>query len=135
MAKLPQLQYNHLSSRLVSVLTSAMPQADRISFKDFVIALAVFAPDARRDTKLRFAFKAFDVDGDSLLGRSDLMELLRCLTPTGGSAQAMTQETMDMVVDKAMQEVDMDGDGALSYDEFVKAIAGSDFHSKLSLDL
>ena len=41
----------------------------------------------------------------------------------------------DMNNDGVPDIPDQDGDGAISYEEFQKAVDGSDFHSKLSLDM
>jgi len=136
LGKLPQLQFNQLRDRLLTLLASEKAnKGQRISFKEFCISLSVFAPEARRDTKLKFAFKAFDVDGDGQLGRSDMLELVRCMTPPGGTPQALKQTVLEAIVDKTLEEADQDGDGALSYDEFLKTVQGSDFHAKLSIDL
>ena len=132
--ELPQLKHNPLSSRMVEVLLDQVP-SDRMSFRDFVLSLAVFAPDERREAKLKFAFKVYDLDNDNVLGRGDLVGLLRALTPVGGSRQVMNSDELDTVVDNVLEEADQDGDGAISYEEFQKAVDGSDFHSKLSLDM
>merc|ERR1719424_2197902 len=57
--------------------------SDNLSFKDFALALSVFAPDAPYEQKLKLAFDMFDFDGDKAIGRSDLEALLRALLPEG----------------------------------------------------
>eukprot|EP00962_Isochrysis_galbana_P032376 scaffold10623_cov139-Isochrysis_galbana.AAC.9 len=136
MGELPQLKYNVIGPQLLSVVVSdKAKKGQRITFKEFILSLAVFAPEARRETKLKFGFKAFDTDNDSALGRLDLMRLVRCLTPPEGLPNALEQKTLETVVEQILVEADLDGDGSLTYDEFVKVVEGTDFYSKLSLNL
>lgn len=136
MGGMSQLKYNALGPRLLSVIVpDKAKQGQRLTFKDFILSLAVFAPGARRETKLRFGFKAFDTDNDGALGRVDLMRLVRSLTPPEGSAHALEEKTLEMVVEQILVEADVGGDGSLTYDEFVKVVEATDFYSKLSLNL
>lgn len=136
MGGLPQLRFNAIGPRLLSVVASdKAKQGQRITFKEFILSLAVFAPEARRETKLKFGFKAFDFDNDGAIGRVDLMKLVRCLTPPEGTAHALEPKALLNIVEQILVEADADGDGALTYDEFVKVVEGTDFYSKLSLHL
>jgi Ca2+-binding EF-hand superfamily protein len=133
MGDLPQLKYNAIGPQLLSVVVSdKAKKGQRITFKEFILSLAVFAPEARRETKLKFGFKAFDTDNDSALGRADLMRLVRCLTPPEGSPHCLDQKTLENVVQQIIVEADLDGDGSITYDEFVKNVDGTDFYSKLT---
>ena len=79
---IPQLEFNPLGKRVVAH-SMAKRSTEQLTFKDFALALAVFAPDARYEDKLRLAFDMFDFDGDKLLTRQDLEQLLRALLPEG----------------------------------------------------
>lgn len=136
MGALPQLKYNPIGHQLIKALTSEKAKkGERISFKDFVLSMAVFAPEARRDTKLKFAFKAFDDDEDGVIGPSDLLQLLKSLTPPAGSEQALDDKVLQSIVQKTLEEADTDRDGFLGYDEFVKVLEGTDFYARLTINL
>lgn len=58
-----------------------------------------------------------DFDGDQHIGPEDLHQALRLLT-----RQELTAEEMQQIVDKVIEEADVDGDGKLSYMEFEHVI-------------
>ena len=103
-----------------------------LNFKDFVRVLSPFAAGASADTKLRLAFAVYDFDGDQRLGKSDLSQVLRQLLPEDAED---LEELLEYVVDMAMREADVDGDGVLDYEEFTKAVAHSDIKAKLTFNL
>ena len=155
---LPQLAFNPLGERVVeasferrseqrakadrcaSVLGSAKDllstgtggaaaaASQDLDFADFVHALAPFAPGALGDTKLRLAFRAYDFDGDSFLSRTDLTMLMKRLLPEDAE-----EDLIKHVVDRTLEEADMDGDEQLSYDEFRSVVANSDLKAKLTI--
>lgn len=64
--------------------------------------------------KLTFLFNlSKDFDGDQHIGPSDLDQTLRLLT-----RQELSPEEMAQIVEKVVEEADVDGDGKLSYMEF-----------------
>lgn len=103
-----------------------------LNFKDFIHVLSPFAAGASADTKLRLAFTVYDFDGDKRLGKSDLSQVLRQLLPKDAPG---LEDLVEHVVEVAMREADVDGDGVLDYEEFKKAVANSDIKAKLTFNL
>mmetsp|Transcript_56071 Transcript_56071/g.122064 ORF Transcript_56071/g.122064 Transcript_56071/m.122064 type:complete len:197 (+) Transcript_56071:150-740(+) len=128
--RIPQLRHNPLGQRILAA-GAAKLRDQRVSFKDFVVQLSVFSPQTPYEAKLRFAFKVYDFDGDGKLGRDDLTQLTRSLVPPG--VTEMDEDFIKFIVDKAMEEADQDGEGALSYDEFRLIVAHSDIASRLTI--
>ena len=58
------------------------------------------------------AFGVFDKNGDGLITKSELRDVMTDL------AESLTDEQLDAMI----QEADLDGDGYIDYDEFVKMI-------------
>ncbi|XP_031335417.1 calcium and integrin-binding family member 2 isoform X2 [Photinus pyralis] len=88
-----------------------------LTFEDFLDLLSVFSEQAPRDIKVFYAFCIYDFDGDQHVGPEDLHQALRLLT-----RQELTSEEMQQIVEKVIEEGDVDGDGKLSYMEFEHVI-------------
>ena len=63
---------------------------------------------------LREHFKAFDKDGNGLISPSELKQ----------SMSDMGQELSAEEIDEMIKKVDIDGDGHLNYNEFIKLVTG-----------
>ena len=85
--QLAYLQHNALAERVMALAPVRVSPDGRYTFRDFVMVLSAFAPKASYMVKLRYAFNAYDFDGDGKLGRDDLMQLIGIQVP---SEQALT---------------------------------------------
>jgi len=81
-----------------------------IDFEEFLGMMKQKANEADQESDLREAFKIFDRDKDGFI---DLKELKTVATMLGSM---LTKEE----VEEFMREADVDGNGKLDYDEFVK---------------
>ena len=83
-----------------------------IDFKEFIGIMARKMRDSDSEEELIEAFKVFDRDGNGLISN---VELQHVMTSLGENV------TMDEV-DEMIKEADLDGDGFINYEEFVKLI-------------
>ena len=83
-----------------------------IDFKEFLGLMARKMRDNDSEEELIEAFKIFDRDGNGLISN---VELQHVMTSLGENV------TMDEV-DEMIKEADLDGDGYINYEEFVKMI-------------
>ena len=83
-----------------------------IDFKEFLGLMARKMRDNDSEEELIEAFKVFDRDGNGLISN---VELQHVMTSLGENV------TMDEV-DEMIKEADLDGDGYIKYEEFVKMI-------------
>jgi calmodulin len=83
-----------------------------IDFKEFLGLMARKMRDNDSEEELIEAFKVFDRDGNGLISN---VELQHVMTSLGENV------TMDEV-DEMIKEADLDGDGYINYEEFVKMI-------------
>ncbi|XP_052796384.1 calcium and integrin-binding family member 3-like [Mya arenaria] len=113
-----ELRENPFRERICQVFSE--DGSGDMSFDDFLDMFSVFSEIAPRDIKCVYAFKIYDFDGDNHLSRYDLQQTLRCLTRNG-----LTEEEISFVVDKVLEEADLDDDGLLSYIEFEHVISRS----------
>jgi len=87
-------------------------RAGQIDLKEFLISLANFS-GAGKDDKLKFAFMIFDEDGNGVITKGELTKILKSNHLAANEAEvARKAETI-------MAQADKDGDGVITFDEFV----------------
>lgn len=81
-----------------------------IDFEEFISLMRLRMDERQRDPEedLRDAFNMFDADRSGFIDREEVRMLMKKL------AQTLTEEEIDAI----MEEVDTDGDGEISFDEF-----------------
>lgn len=84
----------------------------RIDVREFMIALSNFS-GAEKDEKLKFAFMVFDEDGNGVITRQELLKILKA------NHMASNESEVARKADTIMSQGDKDGDGVISFDEFV----------------
>ncbi|KAJ8949112.1 hypothetical protein NQ318_012860 [Aromia moschata] len=115
--KLPELRVNPFKKRICEVFSR--DGKGNLSFEDFLDLLSVFSEQAPRDIKVFYAFRIYDFDGDQHIGPEDLDQAVLLLT---GQTHELTPEDRQQIVEKVIEEADVDGDGKLSYMEFEHVI-------------
>ncbi|XP_030009008.1 calcineurin B homologous protein 2 isoform X1 [Sphaeramia orbicularis] len=125
-----QLAVNPIGDRIIGAFV--FPGRETLDFPSFVRVLAHFRPTDTtwsrsgsqpepansRTRKLRFAFSLYDQDGDGKISRAELTEMLQAML-----GMQVTDEQLQSIVGRAIQEADLDRDGAISFDEFKKMAA------------
>eukprot|EP00128_Syssomonas_multiformis_P012883 Colp12_sorted_trinity150504_noHs@7647 len=114
--KMKELSANPFKERICQVFSD--DGSGNLTFEDFLDMLSVFSEGATRDVKASYAFRLYDFDGDEYIDRSDLIATLQLLT-----AGQLTEEEMNTITDKIMEESDLDGDERISYLEFEHVVA------------
>ena len=71
--RIPELVINPLASRFLS-------RFDNVNFKDFCSVLSFFGKSATKEDQIEFIFETFDSDGDGMVSKGDLMQMLQLLT-------------------------------------------------------
>ncbi|CAG8660041.1 5007_t:CDS:2 [Cetraspora pellucida] len=85
-----------------------------IEFNEFLNMMARQADDGDNEEEMREAFKVFDKDSNGFISKDELRALMSNL------GEKLTQGE----IDEMFREADLDGDGQINYEEFVK-IMGS----------
>ncbi|KAG5894337.1 hypothetical protein JTB14_004381 [Gonioctena quinquepunctata] len=115
--KISELHENPFKTRICQVFSR--DGKGNLSFEDFLDLLSVFSEQAPRDIKVFYAFRIYDFDSDQHIGLEDLDQALLLLTR---HTQELTPEDRQQIVEKVIEEADVDGDGKLSYMEFEHVI-------------
>jgi len=80
-----------------------------IDYSEFVVA-AMAESQLTSNDKLQAAFKMFDKDGSGIISGDEIREVL-----SFGGTSTMSKEQIDVII----KQVDENGDGEISYEEFV----------------
>ncbi|KAI6181972.1 Calcium and integrin-binding family member 2 [Aphelenchoides fujianensis] len=91
-----------------------------LTFDDFLDMFSVFSETAPLHLKLKYAFRIYDYDGDDQLGHDDLSKTIRCLT-----RDELTDEEVEFIIERIIEEADLDSDDQISYQEFEHAVSRS----------
>ena len=83
-----------------------------IDFKEFLGLMARKMRDADTEEELIEAFKVFDRDGNGLISGNELQHVMNSL------GENISQDE----VEEMIKEADLDGDGYINYEEFVRMI-------------
>ncbi|KZS03067.1 Protein CIB2 [Daphnia magna] len=115
---LPELKENPFRDRILKVFSSN--GSGDLSFDDFLDLLSVFSEHAPRELKLHYAFRIYDMDGDGVIGPSDLKAVIGRLCQ---HERGLTPAEIDAVVEQILDEADVDCDGYLTAMEFSHVVA------------
>ena len=82
-----------------------------IDLKEFVVGLSNVGTAARED-KVKFAFQVFDLDGSGTIEADELKKIVK-------ATNMASAKQLDRKTEWLMKQCDTDGDGNISYEEFV----------------
>ncbi|XP_051255689.1 calcineurin B homologous protein 2 isoform X1 [Dicentrarchus labrax] len=135
-----ELALNPIGDSIISAFFS--PGQETVDFASFVRILAHFRPTDRNQSrdgaqqepanssirKLKFAFQMYDQDRDGKISRAELLQVLRAMLGI-----QVTEEQLQSIAERAIQEADLDRDDAISFDEFRKSLEKVDIDHKMSI--
>ncbi|KAI0028876.1 hypothetical protein K488DRAFT_57604, partial [Vararia minispora EC-137] len=81
-----------------------------IDFPEFLTMMARKMRDTDSEEEIKEAFKVFDKDGNGFISAAELRHVMTNLG----------EKLTEVEVDEMIREADIDGDGQINYDEFVK---------------
>ena len=75
------------------------------------------------------AFKVYDIDRDGFISNGELFIVLKMMVGNN-----LRDNQLQQIVDKTIMEADLDGDGKVSFQEFIKMVETTDVAQKMTLD-
>uniref|UniRef100_A0A915CU71 EF-hand domain-containing protein n=1 Tax=Ditylenchus dipsaci TaxID=166011 RepID=A0A915CU71_9BILA len=115
--KMPELRENPFRRRICETFSE---NGESLTFDDFLDMFSVFSEMAPLQLKLKYAFRIYDFDNDEQLGHDDLSRMIRCLT-----RDELADEEVEFIIERIIEEADLDGDNQISYAEFEHVVSRS----------
>lgn len=125
---LPELQQNPLVQRVIDIFDQ--DQNGEVDFKEFIQGVSQFSVKGDKGSKLRFAFRIYDIDNDGYISNGELYQVLKMMV--GNNLQP---NQLQQIVDKTIIYADKDQDGKISFDEFCAIVGHTDIHKKMVVDV
>mmetsp|Transcript_2940 Transcript_2940/g.10402 ORF Transcript_2940/g.10402 Transcript_2940/m.10402 type:complete len:381 (-) Transcript_2940:918-2060(-) len=82
-----------------------------IDLKEFIVGLSNVGTEAR-ENKVKFAFQVFDLDGSGFIDMDELRKIVK-------ATNMASEKQLDKRVKWLMSQCDKNGDGKVSYEEFI----------------
>ncbi|XP_005987854.1 calcineurin B homologous protein 2 [Latimeria chalumnae] len=134
------LAVNPLGDRIINAFF--FDEGDSLSFQTFIRNLACFRPieeNKNKDlngpepinsitNKLKFAFTLYDQDKDGKISRQELLQVLRMMMGV-----QVTEEQLENITERIIHEADLDGDDAISFQEFCMSLEKVNVEHKMSI--
>ena len=86
-----------------------------IDFREFMVAMSITSKGSIKD-RLEWVFSMYDLDGDGQITRNEMLEIIRSLQSMFGTQDVATPEE---VVNQIFDQMDKNGDGIISKEEFI----------------
>ncbi|KAJ8046074.1 Calcineurin subunit B type 2 [Holothuria leucospilota] len=125
---LPELQQNPLVQRVIDIFDE--DGNGEVDFKEFIQGVSQFSVKGDKESKLRFAFKIYDMDKDGFISNGELFQVLKMMAGSN-----LKDSQLQQIVDKTIFNADKDGDGKISYEEFCTVVGNTDIHKKMVVDV
>lgn len=126
-----KLGQNPSEAELIEMISTVDDNGDNeIDFPEFLILMKSRIGEKDPEKELRDAFRVFDTDNSGSIDKKELKRLMKKL------GQALSEAELDAMMD----EVDTNGDGQISFEEFKELMVGFSlrcwyFRWRLNLDL
>lgn len=125
---LPELQQNPLVQRVIEIFDT--DGNGEVDFKEFIEGVSLFSVKGDKLSKLRFAFRIYDIDRDGYISNGELFQVLKMMVGNN-----LKDAQLQQIVDKTIINADTDGDGKISFDEFCAVVGNLDVHKKMVVDV
>jgi len=125
---LPELQQNPLVQRVIEIFDD--DGNGEVDFKEFIQGVSQFSVKGDKNSKLKFAFRIYDIDNDGYISNGELFQVLKMMV---GNNLKDTQ--LQQIVDKTILFADKDDDGKISFEEFCEIVGNTDVHKKMVVDV
>jgi len=75
------------------------------------------------------AFKVYDMDRDGYISNGELFLVLKMMVGNN-----LRDQQLQQIVDKTIMEADADGDGKISFEEFIEQVEGSNVAQQMTVE-
>lgn len=145
---LPELQQNPLVQRVIDIFDA--DGNGEVDFKEFIHGVSQFSVKGDKLSKLKFAFRIYDMDNDGFISNGELFQvsIIAVMSSVEWTSSLSCSQVLKMmvgnnlkdaqlqqIVDKTIVFADKDEDGKISFDEFCSVVGNTDIHKKMVVDV
>lgn len=146
---LPELQQNPLVQRVIDIFDA--DGNGEVDFKEFIHGVSQFSVKGDKLSKLKFAFRIYDMDNDGFISNGELFQVSVNEMKVENSkliifyvssqvlkmmvGNNLKDAQLQQIVDKTIVFADKDEDGKISFDEFCSVVGNTDIHKKMVVDV
>ena len=94
------------------------------------MGLSHFSAKGDMESKLRFAFRIYDIDNDGFVSNGELFQVLKMMVGNN-----LKESQLQQIVDKTILLYDKDNDGKISFEEFCQVVGSTDIHTKMVVEV
>jgi serine/threonine-protein phosphatase 2B regulatory subunit len=143
---IPQIANNPLASRMIAIFDE--DGGGDVDFHEFIKGLSAFSARGNKREKLEckyiirldimrcltlslfiVAFKVYDMDRDGFISNGELFLVLKMMVGSN-----LKDNQLQQIVDKTIMEADKDGDGKISFEEFLVMVENTDVAKQMTLE-
>jgi len=121
---LPELKQNPLVQRVIEIFDD--DGNGEVDFQEFIHGVSQFSVKGDQTSKLKFAFRMYDIDNDGFISNGELFQVMKVITGTN-----LTDSQLQQMVDKTILLADLDQDGRVSFEEFAQFVGGGEAQGKM----
>jgi len=125
---LPELQQNPLVQRVIEIFDQ--DGNGELDFKEFIEGISQFSVKGDKMSKLKFAFRIYDIDNDGFISNGELFQVLKMM-----AGDNLKGDQLQQIVDKTIIYHDKDGDGKISFEEFSAIVSNLNVDKKMVVDV
>eukprot|EP00795_Rhopilema_esculentum_P007548 gene7548-13333_t len=114
---LDELKVNPFRDRICKVFSTS--RDGDMTFEDFLDMMSTFSESAPKSYKVEYAFRIYDFNEDDYIDEMDLKIVIRRLC----GEQKLSDDSINTIIRKTMEEADLDDDNKLSFPEFEHVIS------------
>lgn len=154
---IPQIANNPLAQRMIAIFDE--DGGGDVDFKEFMNGLSAFSSRGNKQEKMKckpllsisircnlaqhfslfhrhsyhfelliVAFKVYDIDRDGYISNGELFLVLKMMVGNN-----LRDQQLQQIVDKSIMEADLDGDGKISFEEFMNIVEATDIGKQMTL--
>eukprot|EP00754_Rhynchopus_humris_P040190 Rhum_TRINITY_DN23235_c0_g1::Rhum_TRINITY_DN23235_c0_g1_i1::g.177512::m.177512 len=109
------LSRSGISESVTRMVVGRLLPQEEVVFSTLLSIVSVFERGTAAD-KIAFVFAMFDYDGNGRLSYSEVVDVMDSI-----AGDSCTEAEVDRLVDELMEELDSNGDGDVTFEEFVAA--------------
>merc|ERR1711936_386877 len=125
---LPELQQNPLVRRVIDIFDE--DNNGEVDFKEFIQGLSHFSAKGNVESKLKFAFRIYDMDNDGFISNGELFQVLKMMVGTN-----LRETQLQQIVDKTIIMYDKENKNKINFEELCSVVGNMGIHKKMVLQV